>query len=77
MAKLDIKMSHTSAVINGGFYNLAQGTKNQEIAQVGQTYTYYREDDIFQRILPIIPKVDIIMYNSNTIIYLMGNHQLV
>ncbi|KAJ8953880.1 hypothetical protein NQ318_019120 [Aromia moschata] len=54
--KLDIRMSHTSAVINGGFYNLAHDTKNKEIVHVGRTYTYYREDDIFQRIWPIIPK---------------------
>lgn len=50
-------MSHTNSVIKGEFYSLAQGTKSKELPSEGKIYSYYSEDDIFQRILPIIPKV--------------------
>lgn len=50
-------MSHTNSVIKGEFYSLAQGTKIKELPHEGKIYSYYKDDDIFQRLLPIIPKV--------------------
>ncbi|KAG5900629.1 hypothetical protein JTB14_005906 [Gonioctena quinquepunctata] len=54
--KLDIRMSHSSAVINGGFYNLAQGSKSTHITHPPRSNMKDCEDDIFQRIKPMIPK---------------------
>ncbi|CAH2014141.1 unnamed protein product [Acanthoscelides obtectus] len=52
--KLDVKMSCTSVIINTGFYNLAhQGSKKTEVTT---PCSYYKDEDIFQRILPVIPK---------------------
>ncbi|KAJ8969074.1 hypothetical protein NQ317_001149 [Molorchus minor] len=54
--KLDVRMSHSSAVINGGFYNLAHDTRTKETSGIGKSYIYSSEDDILQRIWPIVPK---------------------
>lgn len=56
LQKLDVSMSHTNAVINDGFYGMThQGNvrKNAPVACTTQD-----DDNIIQRILPIIPKVD-------------------
>lgn len=49
-------MSHSSAVINAGFYTLqsSKGTKSENTV-ISQYYL--DEKNIFQRLLPIIPKV--------------------
>lgn len=54
-------MSHSSAVINAGFYTLqsseGSNTKHTVISQY-----CLDEKDIFQRMLPIIPKVTKLTY---------------
>nr|XP_023019530.1 protein KIAA0100 [Leptinotarsa decemlineata] len=54
--KLDINMSHSRAVINGGFYNLAQSSKSEKIPKMSRYNSSSCEDDIFERLKPIIPK---------------------
>lgn len=49
-------MSHSSAVINAGFYTL-QNTKSYDTKNAGMPQYCLDEKDIFQRMLPIIPKV--------------------
>ncbi|CAG9838728.1 unnamed protein product [Diabrotica balteata] len=54
--KLHIKMSQSSAVINGAFYNIAHDP-NKISRKSSIVYEHYcKEDDIFQRFRPIIPK---------------------
>jgi hypothetical protein len=52
-------MDHTKAVINEGFYNFAQERK--KMRETGKSPMksplHSAETDIFQRLLPIIPKV--------------------
>lgn len=64
-------MSHSSAVINAGFYTLqsSKGTKsrNTVISQY-----YLDEKDIFQRMFPIIPKVSQIVSDLDTTSYIFS-----
>lgn len=54
--KLEVIMTHSSAVINAGFYTL-QNSKSSDSKNVVISQYYSDEKDIFQRLLPIIPKV--------------------
>jgi hypothetical protein len=52
-------MDHTKAVINEGFYNFAQErrqTREVDTSPV-KSSVYSAENDIFQRLSPVIPKV--------------------
>lgn len=49
-------MSHSSAVINAGFYTLQNKTSSNTKHSVMSQYCL-NEKDIFERLLPVIPKV--------------------
>lgn len=49
-------MSHSSAVISAGFYML-QSSKGTQLSNSGISQYYPDEKDIFEKMLPIIPKV--------------------
>lgn len=49
-------MTHSTAVINAGFYTLQSSSVVETRKPVISQY-YSDEKDIFQRLLPIIPKV--------------------
>lgn len=54
-------MTHSTAVINGGFYTLQNSNLVESKKPVISNY-YTDENDIFQRLLPIIPKVRLILF---------------
>ncbi|XP_056639867.1 protein hobbit [Diorhabda sublineata] len=54
--KLHIKMSQSSAVINGAFYTIARNPNNDDENVYVVCDNYGKDDDIFQRLCPIIPK---------------------
>lgn len=53
LKKLFVNTSQTAATINDGFYSLAQDNRNTTNPTVERDY----EEDVYYRILPIIPKV--------------------
>lgn len=57
-------MSHTGAVINAGFYNLVQKTKDVDNNQIKCSNSSSDNNNIFQRIMPIIPKVNDYIENA-------------
>lgn len=58
-------MSHSSAVINAGFYTL-QSSKGRKSKNTVISQYYLVEKDIVQRLLPIIPKVSQILNALDT-----------
>ncbi|CAH0563741.1 unnamed protein product [Brassicogethes aeneus] len=50
--KLDVSMSHSNAIINDGFYSIF----HQGNIRKPKHITNYKDDDILQRIMPVIPK---------------------
>ncbi|CAH1098513.1 unnamed protein product [Psylliodes chrysocephalus] len=54
--KLHVKMSQSSAIINGAFYNIAHNSKRTGTDKDPICNNSCPEDDIFRRIQPIIPK---------------------
>ncbi|CAG9812625.1 unnamed protein product [Phaedon cochleariae] len=75
--KLDITMSHTSAVINGGFYNLAQRSKNIETNYESRSIIIDKEDDdILLRIEPIIPKICSLHIDDTSLTGVKDNSQI-
>ncbi|XP_069668639.1 protein hobbit isoform X2 [Periplaneta americana] len=57
--KLYVGMDHTKAVINEGFYNFAKERKQaKEVGKNSRTTAIHStENDVFQRLSPIIPKI--------------------
>ncbi|XP_074027559.1 bridge-like lipid transfer protein family member hobbit isoform X2 [Leptinotarsa decemlineata] len=74
--KLDINMSHSRAVINGGFYNLAQSSKSEKIPKMSRYNSSSCEDDIFERLKPIIPKKCSLYIDETSLTGVKDNSQI-
>ena len=59
MQKLYVGMNHTKALISEGFYNFAQERRQMKDVEKSpkKQYSHSSQNDIIQRLSPIIPKV--------------------